>query len=372
MKKILFSLLFVLPFTGIAQDKFEIKGKLSGIGAGKIAVLSYKNSMGKSKNDTAAVRDGQFKFNGETAFGNRSYLAVYPLKKDSLKSTRQADFQAFYLEKGKYLVTGTDSMKNARITGAQAQADFLLFNSIMDTMTTHYKVLTDRYLKARSAKDDAAMKQVQAEGRPLGINMNKATDAFIFSHPDSYVTLDIIANEKSAVIDPKVFDPYYKSLSPRVMGSATGKALAAKYAKAMQLSLGKILDFTQMDNKGNEFKLSSLKGKYVLVDFWASWCVPCRAENPHLLKAYTALKNKNFEIVGISLDEAKANWLRAVDMDGMPWIQVSDLKGFQNDVATKFGITAIPQNVLIDPQGVIIAKNLRGEDVLDQLSKYVK
>ncbi|CAM4222086.1 Thiol-disulfide isomerase or thioredoxin [Pedobacter westerhofensis] len=148
--------------------------------------------------------------------------------------------------------------------------------------------------------------------------------------------------------------------------------LATEYAKAIQLSIGKTLDFTQTDDKGNEFKLSSLKGKYVLVDFWASWCVPCRAENPNLLKAYHALKDKKFEIVGISLDETKASWLKAVAYDGMPWVQVSDLKGFKNDVAVKFGITAIPQNVLINPEGVIIAKNLRGEDVLNQLSASVK
>lgn len=372
MKKIISAILCVVPFAVMAQDKFEISGKLSGSGSDKIAVLSYVNSAGKSAKDTAAVKDGRFSFAGETAFANKSYLALYPAKKDSLKSNRQSDYQAFYLEKGKYTVAGTDSLKTAKITGAQAQTDYLLYNSIMDTMVTHYKVLTDRYLKARSAKDEAAMKQVQVEGRPLGVNMSKATDAFIFNHPDSYVTLDIIANEKAAVIDPKVFDPYYKTLSKRVMSSFAGQKLAAKYAKAMQLSIGKTLDFTQTDDKGNEFKLSSLKGKYVLVDFWASWCVPCRAENPNLLKAYNALKDKKFEIVGISLDEAKANWLKAVAADGMPWVQVSDLKGFKNDVALKFGISAIPQNVLINPEGVIVAKNLRGEDLLSTLSTFVK
>jgi thiol-disulfide isomerase/thioredoxin len=262
-------------------------------------------------------------------------------------------------------------MAKAKITGAQAQTDFLAYNSQMDTLLKHYKMLTNRYLKARSAKDEAAMKQVQVEGRPLGVRMKAAQDAFLFSHPDSYVTLDIVAGEKAMVIDPKDFDPYYKPLSKRVMASFAGKKLEAKYEKAQQISIGKKFDFTKTDDKGNEFRLSSLKGKYVLVDFWAGWCAPCRAD-PNLLKAYKELKDKKFEIVGISLDETKGAWLKAVAQDKMPWIQVSDLKGFKSDIAVKLGISAIPQNVLIDPNGVVIAKNLRGEDVNKTIASYIK
>ncbi|WP_233268861.1 TlpA disulfide reductase family protein [Mucilaginibacter lacusdianchii] len=361
-----------MPFVVKAQDKFEVNGKLTNEGTNKLAILSYKNSQGKDKSDTVAVKNGAFKFMGETAFGNRAYIILVPAKKDSVKTRRQADYKDFYLEKGKYAVTATDSIKYAKITGAQAQTDYLAYNEQMGPLLTQYQQLTSRYLKARSAKDTAEMKRIQTEGRPLGVKMNSTLDAFILSHPDSYVTLDLVATEKAAVIDPKIFDSYYKPLSKRVMASFTGKRLTAKYEKAKQLSIGRTLDFTQPDNKGNEFKLSSLRGKYVLVDFWASWCAPCRAENPNLLKAYKELKDKKFEIVGISLDETKAAWLKAVDADGMPWIQVSDLKGFKNDVAIQFGITAIPQNVLINPDGVIIAKDIRGEDVNTKISAFIK
>ena len=365
-------MLCILPFMVKAQDKFEINGKLANTGAEKLAILSYKNSQGKDKKDTVAVKSGSFKFTGETAFGNRAYLILIPAKKDSVKTRRQTDYKDFYLEKGKYVVTATDSIKYAKITGAQAQTDYLAYNNQMGPLLAQYQQLTSRYLKARSAKDTAEMKRIQTEGKPLGVKMNSTLDAYIFSHPDSYVTLDLVATEKAVVIDPKDFDPYYKSLSKRIMSSFVGQKLAARYEKAMQLSIGKTLEFTQIDDKGNEFKLSTLKGKYVLVDFWASWCAPCRAENPNLLKAYRTLKDKKFEVVGISLDETKAAWLKAVAQDAMPWIQVSDLKGFKNDVAVRFGITAIPQNVLIDPQGVIIAKNLRGEDLTERLSAIIK
>jgi len=372
--KVIIGALLLLPATvSLAQDKFEISGNLSGIGSDKKIILSYKNSEGKDAKDSAAVKNGKFVLNGTTAFGNKAYLALVPLKKDSL-DRGWGDYQEFYLEKGKYKVAGSGNMAKASITGTAAQSDFLLWTSKSQALLTKFKEITQRFTKVYYAKvkDTVAIKAIQAEARPVHAKIEAALDSFLFSHPDSYVALDLIATEKTAVIDPKTFEVYYKPLSKRVLSSFTGQKLTAKYDKAKQIAIGKSVDFTQTDDKGNEFKLSSLKGKYVLVDFWASWCGPCRAENPHLLKAYNQLKDKNFEVVGVSLDETKAAWLNAVKQDGMPWIQVSDLKGFKSDLAVKYGISAIPQNFLINPEGVIIAKDLRGEDVNQKLAAFIK
>jgi thiol-disulfide isomerase/thioredoxin len=367
------TIVFLLPSCFCAaQDKFKISGRLPAEGSNKKVMLSYVNSQGKTVKDSTLLKKGRFELRGTTAFGNKAYLSLVPVVRDTTRRSMGEDYQEFYLEKGKYKVTGTSNLATASITGTQAQADHLEYERLVGTPHKEYKALVPPYMKARSAKDSVEMKRLADEIRPVMARIEAALDSFIFSHPDSYVALDAINSNKTMVIDEATFGQYYDPLSKRVLASFTGKKLTEKYEKAKQIALGKAVDFTQPDDNGNDFKLSSLRGKYVLVDFWASWCVPCRAENPHLLKAYKQLKDKNFEIVGISLDETKAAWLRAVKQDGMPWIQVSDVKGFKTEIAVKYGITAIPQNFLINPEGIIIAKNLRGEDVNEKISAFIK
>ena len=140
----------------------------------------------------------------------------------------------------------------------------------------------------------------------------------------------------------------------------------------MPVALGAIApDFTQDDVNGTPVSLSSFKGKYVLIDFWASWCGPCRAENPNVVKAYNKFKSKNFTIIGVSLDkpEGKADWLAAIKNDGLAWTQVSDLKFWSNEVALQYAVQSIPHNFLLDPTGKIIAKDLRGNDLDKKLTE---
>jgi len=130
-------------------------------------------------------------------------------------------------------------------------------------------------------------------------------------------------------------------------------------------------DFSMNDTEGKPFKLSSLRGKYVLVDFWASWCGPCRAENPTVVSAFEKFKDKNFTIVGVSLDEDRGKWLQAIEKDGLAWKQVSELKGWETSVVGMYGFDGIPYNVLIDPKGKIIASELRGSDLEATLIKLL-
>ncbi len=153
-------------------------------------------------------------------------------------------------------------------------------------------------------------------------------------------------------------------------GTLGGAAVQSQFAKNITQVIqndkigaigSKAIDFTQADTSGKEVSLSQFKGKYVLIDFWASWCRPCRMENPNLVAAYNHFKDKNFTIISVSLDEGKESWLRAIKADNLNWTHLSDLKYWSNEVAQQYHIQSIPQSFLIDPNGVIIAKNLRGE-----------
>ncbi len=130
--------------------------------------------------------------------------------------------------------------------------------------------------------------------------------------------------------------------------------------------------FTLKDAKDKEHSLSQFSGKYVLVDFWASWCKPCRAENPNLIKAYKKFKSKNFEIISISLDRNKNSWIKAVTEDSLPWLNLLDETNSESTVANMYGVTTVPSNFLINPDGKIVAKNLRGENLQTKLSEILK
>jgi len=165
---------------------------------------------------------------------------------------------------------------------------------------------------------------------------------------------------------------HFAQLPVETQQSVDGRKISDGIRRALETSEGNIApDFTQNDPDGNPVTLSNFRGDYVLLDFWASWCVPCRKENPNVRAAWEKYKDRGLKIISVSLDNERqrAQWLQAIIDDGMPWIHVSDLKGFKSDVVVSYGVNAIPASFLIDPNGRIVAKNLRGTDLHDKLAE---
>ncbi len=244
----------------------------------------------------------------------------------------------------------------------------------MDKLSKKYG---EAFLKNPDEKDER-YKQLQKDYDELSaIEQKKETlrlKEFIKAHPGSFSAIYLL-DQYSRNLDISEVKSLYAMLSPTYKNTPTGKNIIASIEARNNTAVGKQApDFTQSDTSGHEVKLSDFNGKYVLLDFWASWCVPCRAESPHLLKVFNQYKDKGFTVLGVSLDQPnkKEAWLSAIHKDGLLWTQVSDLKGWDNAAAKQYDISAIPANILIDPNGKIVAKNLQGEDLENKLNEVLK
>jgi peroxiredoxin len=376
MPKCVLVLLSMLPAMASAQGPvaFVLKGQLNPRLEAPAKVYLFRSG---EITDSATLSGGRFELKGIAPGPTKAHLALgrQGFRTENLPFA-DAKF-GFYLEAGTLTFTSADSLKDARLVAPPLTTEWQQLELAKQPIVRRLQQLSAESRAATpEQRKSVAFQEVRAQRQAaIARDRNKLDSTFIAQHPASLVSLnqlDLLSNSKA---DKGLAKQLFAVLSQPLRASAQGQKIAEKLRAPDALAIGMPApDFTLATPDGTPVTLRSYRGKYVLVDFWASWCGPCRAENPNVAKVYQEFKNRNFDVLGVSIDAttARAKWLKAVKDDDLPWAQVLDSEAPTGKAAARYYVTAIPQNFLVDPSGKIVALNLRGEALKTTVGQFIK
>lgn len=327
MKRNLFVLLAFLVFIscGKKEEGYVINGEVANMSEGMIYLKSFRNKMFFNVDSTQIV-NGKFTFKGKV-----DIPTLYGLQTEDMQDPVQ-----FFVENTQFSVKIAEDM---------------------ESLTTTNSPVNDLYLSNANI--------VQEDSYNI--------DSLVTKYPDSPVAAFFLYRYFTYRVSLDQLRTIRAKLNPELNATPYLQDLDKIIVILENIQIGKIApEFSLPDTAGVSVSLSSFRGKYVLLDFWASWCPPCRRENPNVVATFNRFKDKNFTVVGISLDEDKEKWMNAIKSDSLTWTHLSDLKYWDSEIAALYGVRAIPSNILLDPQGVIVAKDIREGALPATLEKLLK
>lgn len=365
MKQIkLFSIIALIVVFAASCDKktkgYVINGFVSGNYTGW-ALLKKEKDNALITADSVEVKEGKFILKGEITEPEMFYL---------LLSDKQG-YAPIFLENSEIKVEmNADSIHFARISGSATHDIFTTYMKEDEKLSTAIQTAYESFLAAQQ-NDTSLVAGLEKKLDSLDEARNNFTKDYIMKNGKSVVSA-FLAYNNSYSYNFEDISKILKSFDAATLKSSYALKLKERATILENVQTGKPApDFTQNDTTGKPVALSSFKGKVVLVDFWASWCRPCRAENPNVVAAYNKFKDKGFTVLGVSLDDNRQDWIDAIKKDKLTWTHVSDLKKWKNEFAAKYGVMSIPANFLIDADGKIIASGLRGEDLMKKLDEVL-
>lgn len=364
MKKVIYLLAAsVLMAACSSEPHYTVKGKIEG--SDTITFYLQKREAGKMVSiDSAVSKNGSFTLkSGKVDFPQMVQLVAGETRKRT----------SFYLENSEITVTGTlDSLFKAKIAGSKTQDEYQKFIDSNKPLSDKYTGIYSQYQEANRAGDAARASEIEKQLDGLQKEMGDLQKNFVKDNPKSYVTPSILSS-LAYEMEAGDIEAAINALDTAVAAIPAMKSLRERVQIMKAVAVGqKAPDFTMNDVNGNPVALSSKIGaKLLLVDFWAAWCGPCRQENPNVVKVYTEFNKKGFDVFGVSLDQSKDDWVKAIADDKLTWTHVSDLQYWSNAAAKMYAVNAIPANFLLDETGTIIGRNLRGEDLYNKVNEVL-
>jgi peroxiredoxin len=364
MKKVIYLFIVsVILSSCTSKPHYVVKGKIAG--SDSITFYLQKREGGKVVSfDSAKSRKGTFTMkNGAVVYPQLIQLVAGNTRKRT----------SFYLENSEITVTGNlDSLYKAKITGSKTQDEYDALIKSNKPLSDIYSKSIIKYQAASMAGDVANISILERQADSIQKEMINLQKSFVKNNPSSYVSPSILSS-LSYDMDADELEIMVNGLDSSIAALPEMKNLKERVALMKSVAVGqKAPDFTLNDVNGNPVALSSKIGaRLLLIDFWAAWCNPCRQENPNVVKVYKEFHKKGFDIFGVSLDNTREDWVKAIASDKLTWTQVSDLQRGNSAAAKLYSVNSIPANFLLDETGKIIGRNLRGEALYDKVNEIL-
>ncbi|WP_353181533.1 TlpA disulfide reductase family protein [Parapedobacter lycopersici] len=371
---IILAVLAVLLLTDCSKkQRYTIQGSLGNLNAPATVYLLEVQDQAYVVRDSAVLENGKFTFEGDID----SIIGLQiVLNREGSGYERAAESKGLFLEDGVITIKdSTGSLREAVISGTpNNDAQLRIYKEVTLPLQEAEMQLTKKQQEAtpEMLEDDGFKAELAAAEAQYLDHAIKLHSDFIQHNPNVIVSLNYLMRMVGVAPDEQV-ESLYNNLSSELRQSPLGQDLATRLARIKLFAMGVVMpEITLPDTNGNPISSTDFKGQYLLVDLWAAWCAPCRVENPNLVAMYRKYQDKNFNILGISLDNSRNEWLVAIQKDKLTWPQVSDLKHWNSAAIAHFGINSIPTNYLLDPSGKIIAKDLRGQALRNKLEELLE